>query len=162
MSVTVRPYDPATDEGWASGFLDDHLGGRRQARRGEIIDVLAARLGLVAGDGIGLLTYRPDGDTLELSALAAAPRGAGTGTGLVDALVAVAHERHVARIWVVTTNDNVDALAFYQRRGFRLAEIRSGAVDDARRSLKPSIPLAGQHGIEMHDEIELILDLSGR
>jgi ribosomal protein S18 acetylase RimI-like enzyme len=162
VPVTVRPYDPTTDEGWASRFLDDHLGGRRQARRGEIIDVLAAGLGLVAGDGIGLLAYRPDGDALELSAAATAPRGVGTGTALVEALVALAHDRHVTRIWVVTTNDNLDALAFYQRRGFRLAEIRSGAVDDVRRSLKPGIPLVGQHGIEMHDEIELSMSVPRR
>ena len=55
MSVTVRPYEPAADEPWATEFLDEHLGGRRQARRGEIIDVLAPGLGLVAGDESGLL-----------------------------------------------------------------------------------------------------------
>ena len=57
--------------------------------------------------------------------------------------------------WVVTTNDNVDALRFYQRRGFRLVAVRCGAVDDSRRTLKPSIPLAGDYGIPLRDEIEL-------
>jgi GNAT superfamily N-acetyltransferase len=162
VSITVRPYDPSADEAWATRFLDDHLGGRRQARRGEAIDVLAPGLGLVAGDGIGLLTYRVEGDALELSAMAAQPRGRGTGAALVEALVAVARGLDVARMWVVTTNDNVDALAFYQRRGFRLSEVRRGAVDEARATLKPTIPSVGQHGIEMHDEIELVMDVSGR
>jgi hypothetical protein len=55
---------------------------------------------------------------------------------------------------VTTTNDNLNALRFYQRRGFRMTEIRPGAVDKARY-LKPSIPLAGEFGIPIHDEIEL-------
>jgi len=153
----VRPYHPATDAAWAESFLDDHLGGRRQARRGEIIDVLAPGLGLVAGAGLGLLTYRADGEALELTAVAVEPRGTGTGTALLDALVAEARRLGVGRIWVVTTNDNLEAIAFYQRRGFRLTALRAGAVDDARRTIKPAIPVVGQHGIEMHDELELAL-----
>ncbi len=155
MEPAVRPYDPDVDERWAEGFLDAQLGGRHQARRGELVDVLGPGLGLVAGDGLGLLTYLPVDDAIELSAIAADPRGRGTGTTLVGALVALARAQAVPRIWVVTTNDNLDALAFYQRRGFRLSELRAGAVDAARRTIKPSIPVLGQHGIEMHDEIEL-------
>jgi ribosomal protein S18 acetylase RimI-like enzyme len=74
---------------------------------------------------------------------------------LVDALV-----RRVGsggRIWLVTTNDNVDALRFYQRRGFRLRALRPGAVDEARRLLKPRIPATGIYGIELRDELELEL-----
>jgi ribosomal protein S18 acetylase RimI-like enzyme len=155
MAGDVRPYDPAADEPWAVEFLDDHLGGRWQARRGELIDVLAPGFGLVAPGGVGLLTWRPDGDAIELTAIATDPTGHGTGTALVEALAAVARERGVGRIAVVTTNDNLDALAFYERRGFTVADIRVGAVDEARRTIKPAIPVVGQHGIEMHDEIEL-------
>ena len=162
MAGVVHPYESWVDERWASGFLDEHLGGRRQARRGEVIDVLGPGLGFVSGDRTGLLTYRVDGHALELTALAAEPRGRGTGTSLVDAFVAAARFVGVSRIWVVTTNDNLDALAFYEHRGFRVTTVRTGAVDEARRTLKPTIPVVGQHGIEMHDEIELTLDLSGR
>ncbi len=63
------------------------------------------------------------------------------------------------RFWVLTTNDNVDALRFYQRRGFRLTAIRCGAVDQARRTLKPQIPMIGNYGIPIRDEIELAQDL---
>jgi ribosomal protein S18 acetylase RimI-like enzyme len=159
VAITVRPYEPAADERWATAFLDEHLGGRRQARRGELIDVLVPGLGLVADDGTGLLTYRVDDDALELTAIAARPSRRGTGTALVEALVAVARDLDVVRIWAVTTNDNIDALAFYERLGFRLRAIRDGAVDAARTTLKPTIPLIGQHGIEMHDEIDLVMDL---
>jgi hypothetical protein len=60
----------------------------------------------------------------------------------------------------VTTNDNLAALRFYQRRGMRLVAVHAGAVAEARR-LKPSIPLVGQHGIPIRDELELELDLAG-
>ena len=159
MAPVVRPYDPRVDERWAEGFLDAELGGRHQARRGELVDVLEPGLGLIAGDGLGLLTYRFDGDGIELSSMAAAPRGGGTGTALVGELVALARARGAARIWVVTTNDNLDALAFYQRRGFRMTELRVGAVDEARRTIKPEISRIGEHGLELRDEIELVMDV---
>jgi hypothetical protein len=47
---------------------------------------------------------------------------------------------------VTTTNDNLEALRFYQRRGFRLAAVDPGAVERGRR-LKPEVPLLGNHGI---------------
>jgi ribosomal protein S18 acetylase RimI-like enzyme len=159
VAGVVRRYESSADEPWASGLLDEHLGGRWQARGGEVIDVLAPGLGFVAGDRTGLLTYRLDGGSFELTAIVAEPRGRGIGTSLVDALAAEARRRGVSQIWLVTTNDNRDALAFYELRGFHVTAVRTGAIDEARRTLKPSIPRIGQHGIEMHDEIELTRDL---
>jgi hypothetical protein len=59
----------------------------------------------------------------------------------------------------VTTNDNLDALRFYQRRGFRLTALRAGAVDRTRASLKPRIGTLGEHGIPLRNELELELVL---
>jgi len=94
------------------------------------------------------------GGSCEILTLHAARRWAGVGTLLVAEAARLAAEMGCSR-WVVTTNDNVDALRFYQRRGFRLVAVRCGAVDDSRRTLKPSIPLAGDYGIPLRDEIEL-------
>jgi len=155
MTVTVRAFEPATDRSWASEVLDRDFGGAVQARRGEALNALDMP-GLVAeagGRAVGLLFYRFDGDDCELFAIVATTRGDGIGTALVDALVARAAGRR--RIWVVTTNDNLRALRFYQRRGFSLCALRPGAVDDARRRLKPGIPLAGFDGIPLRDELEL-------
>lgn len=74
MPVAVRAYDPARDERWATTFLDEQLGGHHQARGGEVIDVLGPGLGIVAAGESGLLTYAVDGDSLELTAVAAYPR----------------------------------------------------------------------------------------
>jgi N-acetylglutamate synthase-like GNAT family acetyltransferase len=77
------------------------------------------------------------------------------GTALVDAAQRIAAERGCRRLWVLTTNDNVDALRFYQRRGFRLAEVNLGAVDEARERLKPELPAVGAYGISLRDELVL-------
>jgi GNAT superfamily N-acetyltransferase len=123
--------------------LIDREFGRLQARLGEIHDVTALR-GIGAFDGdelVGVATEAGD----ELAALVVAPdrRREGIGGALVDAS---------AGAWLVTTNDNIDAIRLYQRHGYRLAELHVGGVDRARE-LKPEIPLIGEHGIEIHDEL---------
>ena len=62
-------------------------------------------------------------------------------------------------MWLLTTNDNLDALRLYQRHRFRLVEVRPGAVDLARRA-KPSIPAVGAYGIPLRDELILERDLT--
>jgi Acetyltransferase (GNAT) family len=78
---------------------------------------------------------------------------------LIAAIRDLAASHDCRRLWVVTTNDNVDALRFYQRRGFRLAALRPGAVDESRRTLKPEIPAIGDQGIPLRDELELEIRL---
>jgi acetyltransferase (GNAT) family protein len=82
------------------------------------------------------------------------PPGCGTGTALLEALARRLGAEGCRRLWLTTTNGNLSALRFYLRRGFRLSQVRSGAVDQARR-LKPSIPVVGEHGIALHDELDL-------
>jgi N-acetylglutamate synthase-like GNAT family acetyltransferase len=109
---------------------------------------------------VGAATYVITGDDCELLTLHARRRFSGTGSALLTAVQEVARRAGCTRLWVVTTNDNVDALRFYQRRGFRLSRLRPGAVDQSRRTLKPEIPVVGSHGIDIRDELELEMDLS--
>ena len=155
--MVVRELDPTDDATWAEAALVEAFGGRLQARRGELIDVLALP-GLIAerdGEPVGVLLYDPDDGRgeAELAALATPVRGIGAGTALVVALAGRLGDRPT---WLVTTNDNVDALRFYQRLGYRLRELRVGAVEDARRLLKPGIPRFGRDGIPIRDELELV------
>ena len=79
-------------------------------------------------------------------------------------LAAVAEEavrRGARRLWLITRNDNLDALRFYQRRGMRLCAIHRDAIDQARL-VKPSNPLVGNFGIAIPDELELDLRLNSR
>jgi hypothetical protein len=83
----------------------------------------------------------------------------GIGTALLAEVERIARAAGCTRLWLITTNDNVDALRFYQRRGFRLAALRAGAVDACRAGLKPEIPEIGAPGIPIRDEIELEQEL---
>jgi ribosomal protein S18 acetylase RimI-like enzyme len=150
------------EQAWATSVLEHELGGHLQARRGEVIDVLdgAALVAWRKGKRVGLLTFRADGDArTELAAIIAIERRSGVGSALVRALVERARAQGAREIRVTTTNDNLAALAFYQRLGFRLVELRAGAVDAARASLKPSIAANAANGIPLRDELELALDL---
>jgi ribosomal protein S18 acetylase RimI-like enzyme len=152
--MIVREYRDA-DRAWAEPFMQEEFGGPLQARRGELLDVLSLP-GFVAerdGSPVGLLTYRLEGDECELAFVAAFDRHVGVGTVLVDALFEAASG--CKRIWLVTTNDNLEALRFYQRRGFALSAVRPGAIDEARGRLKPQISRVGAFGIPLRDEIEL-------
>jgi len=105
---------------------------------GTVVDALACP-GFVAeakGQRSGIVTYAEDDEGIEVVYLQVAEPRQGVGTSLLEAVVPRANGR---RAWLVTTNDNLDALRFYQRRGFRLVQLRVGAVDDARRDPKPAI-----------------------
>ncbi|MHA2425322.1 MAG: GNAT family N-acetyltransferase, partial [Candidatus Thorarchaeota archaeon] len=101
---------------------------------------------------VGLLTFKVDDRQLEIVTLDSLMEGVGIGTALVDHTIADAKKKKCNRVWLVTTNDNTDALRFYQRRGFVLQKINRGAIEESRR-LKPSIPHVGNHGIPIRDEI---------
>jgi ribosomal protein S18 acetylase RimI-like enzyme len=62
------------------------------------------------------------------------------------------------QVQLVTTNDNMRALRFYQRRGFRLVALHPGALERSRE-LKPEIPETGLHGIPLSDELVLAREL---
>lgn len=146
----------------AEALVDAALGGRQQARLDEVIDVLdLPGLGSWEDDRlVGLATFALDGTSGEIAALcvAADRRGAGIGGQLIDTTIEAVRSRGVERLWLVTTNDNLVALALYQRHGFRLTELRPGAIDRARAA-KPAIPEIGSNGIPMHDELILTRQL---
>jgi N-acetylglutamate synthase-like GNAT family acetyltransferase len=107
------------------------------------------------GELAGVLTYVLKADACEILTLHAAQRGRGAGTALIAAVERLALDHGCRRLWVLTTNDNLDALRFYQRRGFCLTELHPGAVAAARASLKPELPPAGDHDIPIRDELVL-------
>lgn len=103
---------------------------------------------------VGLITYSIEGRDCEVVTLDSLCTCKGVGTRLIAAVEELARQVDCRRLWLITTNDNLNALGFYQKRGFRLLEIYPGAVDRARKR-KPQIPLLGENKIPIHDEIEL-------
>ncbi len=153
QDLVIRPFQKH-DMAWAESLIGASFGGRLQVRLGSVIDALSCE-GLVAemhASPTGLITFRGDGADLEIVYLETTLTQQGIGTRLIQAVI---DRTAPERVWVVTTNDNLDALRFYQRRGFQLVTVRPGAVDHARRTLKPTIPARGHFEIPIRDEIVL-------
>jgi GNAT superfamily N-acetyltransferase len=111
------------------------------------------------GDLAGVVTYHVVGGELEVVSIDAVRQHLGVGTELLTAVTDEARRRGCHRLWLVTTNDNLDALRFYQRRGLRLVHVEPDALSRSRQ-LKPEIPEVGAYGIPLRDELtlELLLD----
>ncbi|HEY0591378.1 MAG TPA: GNAT family N-acetyltransferase [Thermoanaerobaculia bacterium] len=142
----------------------ERWGGAPVISRGVAHDPETLR-GLVAEDGegrpVGLLTLELRGEQCEVVTLDAIVPRQGIGTMLLAAAAAEAARAGCRRLWLVTTNDNAGALAFYRKRGLRLVAVHEGAMARSRE-IKPSIPLVGTNGIPIRDEIELEMALAPR
>ncbi|MCY4147725.1 MAG: GNAT family N-acetyltransferase [Chloroflexi bacterium] len=166
--MTIRPLERA-DREWVAHFLDDRWGtttivSRGKMRYGHLLEgLIAVRAGEhpTAAENsdaplerIGLLTVEYDARECEILTLDSLVGGMGIGSALLDALEERAREAGLARLWLVTTNDNLASLRFWQRRGYELVAVHRNAIAAARR-IKPQIPIMGRHGIPIRDEIEL-------
>lgn len=103
---------------------------------------------------IGLVTYVVKENEMEIISLDSLQEGKGIGSSLMDKVEDIAKQKNIQLVSLVTTNDNLNALKFYQKRSYRITSIIPNGVNQAR-NLKPSIPLIGEHGIPLHDELIL-------
>jgi quercetin dioxygenase-like cupin family protein/N-acetylglutamate synthase-like GNAT family acetyltransferase len=141
---------------WAVGLVRERWGASEIVTRGRIHDT-AELQGFVAtlrGEPVGLATYRMDEPECEMVSLDSLMEGIGIGSALVDAVAAEARDGGCRRLWLITTNDNLDAIHFYQKRGFLLVAIHRNALEETRR-LKPGLPMMGIDGIPLRDEVEM-------
>ncbi|MDT4964341.1 MAG: hypothetical protein QOF87_3988 [Pseudonocardiales bacterium] len=154
--IEVRPAS-GDDAGFVLATMLQTWESPLVAVHGELIDVttLPALIAWESGEQVGLATHRPHpGDSSwEVVSLHAVVAGIGAGTALLDEVARLARAAGARRIWLVTTNDNVAALRFYQRHGMDLVALHRDAVTEGRK-LKPSIPHEID-GIRMRHELEL-------
>lgn len=159
LDLDIRPVT-ADDRNWVDDFLREHWGSDRMVAHGTLY-YPAELPGFIAMRGdhpAGLVTYNIEGTSCEIVTIDAVQKGGGVGSVLVEAMKHEAIAHGCTRLWLITTNDNLRALRFYQRRGFVLAVLRPNALEDSR-TLKPEIPLIGEHGIPLRDELELEMRL---
>jgi GNAT superfamily N-acetyltransferase len=155
--VSVRPVEDP-DRDWLRETLAQ-LGQLRILSRGRLTENVARLQGFVAereGAKVGYALTRIVGDELEVVALQALNQWEGIGTALLDAAADEARQAGCARAWLITTNDNLDAVRFYQRRGWDLIALHRGAVT-AGRHLKPEISEVGDYGLPIRHELEFEL-----
>jgi DNA-3-methyladenine glycosylase I len=158
-TFTIRPAEK-DDRNWVAQFLDDHWGSTRIVTRGQVYlaHLLPGFIAVQDDERVGLVTYRTDGEECEIITLNSEVEGQGIATALIEAVKLAATEEGCKRMWLITTNDNMKALRFYQKRGFSLVAVYPGALDGSRK-LKPEIPLFGIDGVPLRDEIELEMRL---
>lgn len=160
-TLSIRPIVP-DDRAWVAAWMRERWGGEEMALRGELVRPAEHR-GFVAeegGEAVGLATYAIAGAACELLSIDSLREGRGVGGALLEAVVAAARAAGCMWLQLITTNDNLQALGFYQRRGFRIVGVSPGAVDRARAALKPAIPAVADNGIPIRDEIELVRQLT--
>ncbi|HLO32437.1 MAG TPA: GNAT family N-acetyltransferase [Anaerolineales bacterium] len=141
-------------------FWIEHWGGEEMVSRGNIYRPEQLD-GYVVEEGqewIGLITFFIKENECEVTSLDSLRAGQGIGSALIDKAIEEARAGNCKRLFLITTNDNLHALGFYQKRGFEIVTVYRGAVNRSRK-IKPNIPLVGNDGIPLRDEIELEMSL---
>jgi GNAT superfamily N-acetyltransferase len=135
--IIVQPITEQ-DRAWVGQFVIAHWGANIIVVHGAIYEV-DKQPGFIArqqGEPIGLITYHMRGCACEIVGLDSLHANKGIGTKLIEAVKQTALQANCTCLWLITTNDNVHALRFYQKRGFLLVAVHRNAVEQARK-LKP-------------------------
>ncbi len=145
-----------TDLAWTTDLLEKQWGSTTIVTRGKSQDArkLPALVAILNGERVGLLSYHIDGKDCEIVSLDSLVEGKGIGSTLIEQVKEIAQKAGCQRVWLITTNDNLYALRFYQKRGFTLSALYPNALEQTRK-IKPQISLIGRDGIPLRDEIEL-------
>ena len=159
-AITILPIN-TEDREWVAQFILERWGSNKAISRGVVHypQNLPGFAALYKGEKVGLVTYTIVGRSCEIVTLDSTLPSSGVGTALIDAVREVATESGCKRLWLITTNDNINALRFYQKRGFLLVAVHRNTLEMSRK-LKPEIPFIGNDGIPLRDKIELEMILN--
>ena len=149
------------DQAWIKDVFIQHWGGDFVVSRGKVQKIEEFDGGFIVEQNnkkVGLITYKITGKKLEITGLASNDEKKGIGTSLVNAVINISKQEGIKRIYLVTTNDNLNALGFWQKRGFKLLKVYPNAME-VTRMLKPSLPFIGENNIPLSDELELEMTL---
>ena len=149
------------DYAWVKGRTELLFGGDTVVSR-DVIHRPAELPGFIAvesGERIGLATFHIEDDVCEIVTLDALCQYIGVGTALLRAIEQAARAAGCQRLWLITTNDNVDGLRFFQKRGFVISAFRINSMNRIRQ-LKPGLSQTGYYDIPIRDEIEMERDIS--
>lgn len=156
MSQLVYRAKTEQDNKWLKEYLSQEWGTPIIISKAKSHNTLDLPTILAEQDGqiVGVVTYHINEHSCEIVTLNSTKEGLGIGSHLIEEVKQIAKTEGCKRLWLITTNDNVEALGFYQKRGFKLVKIFPNAIDESRK-LKPEIPEIGAHGIPIRDELEL-------
>ncbi|KAA3660843.1 MAG: GNAT family N-acetyltransferase [Chloroflexi bacterium] len=154
MSIEIKAISQ-DDHVWVMHFLEEVAHSLRVVSRGVLHEPgkLPGFIGWHEGKRASLLTYHIANGELEVVTLHSDVEGQGLGSGLLQATQDIAIDHKCHRLWLITTNDNTNAIRFYQKQGMLIKAIHINALAHSR-TLKPEIPFIGNDGIPIRDEIE--------
>jgi len=157
--IQIIPIEEKDNE-WVSSLLAKQWGSTIIVSRGKThqANKLPGFIALIEAKKVGLITYFIENNDCEIVTLDSLVEGKGVGIALLEKVKKVAKEKNCKRVWLITTNDNMEALRFYQKRGFVLSALYPNALEQSRK-LKPEIPKIGRDNIPLRDEIELEIKL---
>ncbi|HDX9609457.1 TPA: GNAT family N-acetyltransferase [Bacillus toyonensis] len=144
MKETIRMF---MCENWGSSLMVSRGKGHQLEELPGFVVLLNDRI-------IGIITYEVIRNMCEIVSLDSFEERKGIGTKLVDSVLQVAEEGQCQGVWLITTNDNMNALRFYQKRNFVMTNLYVNAVEEARK-IKKEIPRIGYDGIPILHEIQL-------
>src|SRR5256712_6206941 len=151
--VLVREATEA-DRTAARELFQQDFGRTKIVAFGEVMDIdqMPALVAITRDEPSGALAYRSLGDALHIVALATDPmwQRSGVGGHLVAEAELLARRLGLKRLIVSTTNDNLPALYFYQRRGYRLTDLVPNSI-----IVQTGQEVAGFAGIPVRDEVRL-------
>lgn len=155
-NVKVAPPLTEDDHNWMMNLWLSEWGGETMVSKGKTYRFQDLDSVVAWADGIrvGAATYHLDTDGCELLSINATVEGLGVGSALISSIEQAVQKVGIGRMWLITSNDNLDALRFYQRRGYRIIAVYPNAIDEERKK-KPTIPQVGYYEIPIHDELEL-------
>ena len=136
-------------------FIQEYWFSTEMVIRGKLVDmtVLDGIAVFEENTILGLLTYEIANEECEIISLDSKCENHGIGSELIKRMVEIARGQGCRKLKLITTNDNINAIKFYQKRGFDMIRLYHNALEVSRR-LKPSIPMFGEYGIPLMHEIE--------
>src|SRR5215831_17475910 len=143
-----------TDRTAVRQLFEQDFGRTRIVAFGEVMDIdaMPALVAIMHTEPSGALAYRLLGEALHIVALATDPmwQRSGVGGHLLAEAELLARRLNLKRLVVSTTNDNLPALYFYQRRGYRLTDLATNSI-----IAHTGQEVSGFAGIPVRDEVRL-------
>lgn len=144
-------------------YVKDEWAGPMVATRGKLYDTRILPTIVATSDNgkpWGFLSYNIQGDSLEIVTLFCIVKSVGAGTALMDRAAEIAKENSCNKMWLITTNDNTNAIKFFQKYGMTMSALHANAFENITRKLKQfpqnetGEPILGNDNIRILHEIE--------
>lgn len=155
MKIVIKKITPL-DTTWIRTFFKKHWGADFIVSRGKIhkVEELEGFVAKLKEKTIGLITYKTKDREVEIISLDSLRVKHGIGSALLQKTINHTKRQGTKRVWLITTNNNLNAIEFYRKRNFQIIKTHKNAIDLSRK-LKPQIPFIDGNGTPIKDEIEM-------